>query len=66
MRDHGIEAFEYPSARSSAALVQVAVLTPAVFQSTRFDHMEIPAELSGDYISFLCHDDGQLHPSKLG
>ena len=66
MRDHGIEAFEYPSAQSSEALVQVAVLTPAVFQSTRFDHVEITAELSADYISIPCHDGGQLHPSTLG
>ncbi|MFN6134398.1 MAG: RES family NAD+ phosphorylase [Synechococcaceae cyanobacterium] len=64
MRDHGIEAFEYPSARSSEALVQVGVLTPAVFQSTPFDHVEITAELSADAISFLCHDDGQLHPFR--
>jgi hypothetical protein len=62
MRDHGIEAFEYPSARSSDALVQVGVLTPVVFQSTPFDHLEITAELSADHVSFLCHDDGQLHP----
>ena len=62
MRDHGIEAFEYPSARSREALVQVGVLTPAVFQSTPFDHVEITAELSADHVSFLGHDDGQLHP----
>lgn len=62
MRDHGIEAFEYPSARSREALVQVGVLTPAVFQSTPFDHVEITAELSADHVSFLCHDDGQLRP----
>ena len=62
MREHGIEAFEYPSARSSDALVQVGVLTPAVFLSTPFDHVEITAEISADHVSFLCHDDGQLHP----
>jgi len=62
MREHGIEAFEYPSARSRKTLVQVGVLTPAVFQSTPFDPMEITAEISADHISFLCHDDGQLHP----
>ncbi|MFM9086610.1 MAG: RES family NAD+ phosphorylase, partial [Cyanobium sp.] len=62
MREHGIEAFEYPSARSSDALVQVGVLTPGVFQSTPFDHVEITAELGADHVSFLCHDDGQLHP----
>ena len=62
MQDHGIEAFEYHSARSSDSLVQVGVLTPAAFQSTPFDHVEITAELSSDHVSFLCHDDGQLHP----
>jgi hypothetical protein len=61
MRDQGIEAFEYLSARSNEALVQVAVLTPAVFHSTPFDQVEITAELTADHASFLCHDDGQLH-----
>ena len=61
MRDHGIEAFEFFSARSSDALVHVAVLTPAVFHSTPFDHVDITAELRADHVSFLCHDDGQLH-----
>jgi hypothetical protein len=73
MRDQGIEAFEYLSARSSDALVQVAVLSPAVFQSTPCDQVEITAEftaeitaefsanLSADYAAFLCHDDGTLH-----
>jgi hypothetical protein len=73
MRDQGIEAFEYLSACSSDALVQVAVLSPAVFQSTPCDQVEITAEftaeitaefsadLSADYAAFLCHDDGTLH-----
>lgn len=69
MRDQGIEAFEYLSARSSDALVQVAVLSPAVFQSTPCDQVGITAEitaefsadLSADYAAFLCHDDGTLH-----
>ncbi len=69
MRDQGIEAFEYLSACSSDALVQVAVLSPAVFQSTSCDQVEITAEitaefsadLSADYAAFLCHDDGTLH-----
>ena len=41
MGDQGIEAFEYPSARSSArssdAPVQVGFFTPGVFLSTPFD-----------------------------
>lgn len=65
MRDQGIEAFEYLSARSSDALVQVGVLTSAVFQSTPFDQVEITTELTADHASFLCHDNGQLHHFPL-
>ena len=61
MRDQGIEAFEYLSARCSDALVQVGVFTPAVFQSTPFDQVEISTEISADHTTFLCHDDGKLH-----
>jgi hypothetical protein len=61
MRDQGFEAFEYLSARSQDSLVQVGVLTPAVFHSTPFDQVEITTELTGDHVSFLCHDDDQLH-----
>ena len=65
MRDQGIEAFEYLSARSSDALVQVGVLTSAVFQSIPFDQVEITTELTADHASFLCHDNGQLHHFPL-
>ena len=65
MRDQGIGAFEYLSARSRDALVQVGVFTPAVFQSTPFDQVEITTELTTDHASFLCHDDGQLHHFPL-
>ena len=65
MRDQGIEGFEYLNGRSSDTFVQVAVLSPAVFQSTPCDQVEITAEfsanLSADYAAFLCHDDGTLH-----
>lgn len=61
MRDQGIEAFEYFSARSSDSLVQVGVFTPSVFQSTPFDQVEITTELTAGHASFLCHDDGGLH-----
>jgi hypothetical protein len=57
----GIEAFEYLSARSSDALVRVGVFTPAVFQSTPFDQVEISTEISADHTTFLCQDDGKLH-----
>ena len=61
MRDHGIQAFEFFSARSHEGLVQVGVLTPAVFQSSPFDHVEISAEISADHATFMSHDDGLLH-----
>ena len=61
MRDQGIGAFEYLSARSMDALVQVGVFSPEVFQSTRFDQVEISTEISADHTTFLCHDDGKLH-----
>lgn len=61
MREQGIEAFEYLSARSSRDLLQVGVFTPHAFQSTPFDQVEITTEITGAHVSFLCHDDGQLH-----
>jgi hypothetical protein len=61
MGDQGIEAFEYPSARSSDWPVQVGVFTPGVFQSTPFDQVEITTELTADHALFLCNDDGSLH-----
>ena len=61
MRDQGIGAFEYLSARSRDALVQVGVFSPALFQSTPFDQVEISTEISADHTTFLCHDDGKLH-----
>ncbi|APD47020.1 MULTISPECIES: RES family NAD+ phosphorylase [unclassified Synechococcus] len=61
IRDRGVEVFEYLSARSSEALVQVGVFTPSVFQSTPFDQVDITAEVTADHTSFLCHDDNVLH-----
>jgi hypothetical protein len=61
MRDQSFEAFDYLSTRSQDSLVQVGVLTPAVFHSTPFDQVEITTELTGDHVCFLCHDDDQLH-----
>ena len=61
MREHGIGAFEYLSARSSEVIVQVGAFTPAIFQSTPFDQVEITTEFTADHASFLCHDNGQLH-----
>jgi hypothetical protein len=61
MRQQGIAAFEYLSARSNDPLVQVGVLTPQAFQSTPFDQVEITTEITKEQVSLLCHDDGQLH-----
>jgi len=61
MRDQGIEAFEYLSARCRDSLVQVGVFSPAVFHSTPFDQVEISTEISADHTTFLCQDDGKLH-----
>jgi hypothetical protein len=61
MREAGLEAFEYESARSSEPLVQVGVLTPAAFASTPFDQVDITCEIKPDHVSFLSHDDGTVH-----
>ncbi len=61
MRDQGLEAFEYFSARSFESLVQVGVFTPKVFQTAPFDQVEITAEVTGEHASFLCHDNNLLH-----
>jgi hypothetical protein len=61
MREAGIEAFEYLSARSSELLLQVGVFTPAALASTPFDQVEITCEINGDHASFLSHDDGTMH-----
>ncbi|MDM7954607.1 MAG: RES family NAD+ phosphorylase [Cyanobium sp. CZS 25K] len=61
MREVGLEAFEYLSARTSKSLVQVGVFTPAALVSTPFDQVEITGEVNGDHASFLSHDDGTVH-----
>ena len=61
MREEGIEAFEYLSARTHEPLVQVGVFTPAALVSTPFDQVEITGEVNGDHASFLSHDDGTVH-----
>jgi hypothetical protein len=61
MREQGIAAFEYLSARSNDPLVQVEVMPPQAFQSTPFDQVEITTEITKEQVSLLCHDDGQLH-----
>jgi nucleoside-diphosphate-sugar epimerase len=61
MREQRIGAFEYLGARSSDLLVQVGVFTPALFQSTPFDQVEITREFTAVHALFLCRDHGRLH-----
>jgi hypothetical protein len=61
MREEGIEAFEYLSARTREPLVQVGVFTTAALVSTPFDQVGITGEVNGDHASFLSHDDGTVH-----
>ncbi|MCT0224750.1 RES family NAD+ phosphorylase [Synechococcus sp. CS-1328] len=61
MREAGIEAFEYLSARSREPLLQVGLFTPSAMTSTPFDQVEITCEINSDHASFLSHDDGMVH-----
>lgn len=61
MRESGVEAFEYLSARSRAPLVQVGVFSPWALRSTPFDQLDLTAEIRSDQATFLSHDDGQVH-----
>jgi hypothetical protein len=61
MRESGIEAFDYLSARSSEPLVQVGVFTPTALRSNPFAQVDLSVEIQSDQASFLCHDDGSLH-----
>jgi hypothetical protein len=61
MRERGVAAFEYLTARSEEPLVQVGVFTPAALCSTPFDQVDLSVEIQADHASFLCHDDGSVH-----
>ena len=61
MREAGIEAFEYHSARSGEDVVQVGAISCCVFTSTPFDQVEVQVEASGHEVSFRCLDDNSVH-----
>jgi hypothetical protein len=61
MREGGVEAFEYLSARSRQPLVQVGVFSPSALRSTPFDQLDLTAEIRSDQATFLSHDDGLVH-----
>ena len=61
MREGGVEAFEYFSARSRQHLVQVGLFRPSALRSTPFDQLDLNAEIRSDQATFLSHDDGLVH-----
>lgn len=60
MREAGIEAFEYHSARCSEPVLQVGVISCCVFRSTPFDQVEVQMEASADAVLFRCLDDNSI------
>lgn len=61
MREAGIEAFEYHSARSEEDVVQLGAISCCVFTSTPFDQVEVQVEASREDVSFRCLDDNTVH-----
>jgi len=61
MRDAGIEAFEYHSARSDEDVVQVGVISCCVFTGTPFDQVEVQLEANRNAVTFRCLDDNTVH-----
>jgi len=61
MRDAGIEAFEYHSARSGEDVVQLGAISCCVFSGTPFDQVEVQLEANGHGVSFRCLDDNTVH-----
>ena len=61
MRDAGIEAFEYHSARSEEDVVQVGAISCCIFASTPFDQVGVQVEASREDVSFRCLDDNTVH-----
>ncbi|MBM5817160.1 MAG: RES domain-containing protein [Cyanobacteria bacterium K_Offshore_surface_m2_239] len=61
MREAGIEAFEYHSARSVQDVVQVGAISCCVFPGTPFDQVEVQLEANGREVSIRCLDDNTVH-----
>jgi hypothetical protein len=61
MREAGIEAFEYHSARSGEAVVQVGVSSCCLFIGTPFDRVEVQLEANRHDVMFRCLDDNTVH-----
>jgi RES domain len=61
MRDAGIEAFEYHSARSNEEVIQVGVISCCVFTGTPFDQVEVAFEACRHEVAIRCLDDNTVH-----
>ncbi len=61
MREAGIEAFEYHSARSVEDVIQVGAISCCVFTSTPFDQVEVQLEANSQDVSIRCLADNTVH-----
>lgn len=61
MREAGIEAFEYHSARSVEDVIQMGAISCCVFTSTPFDQVEVVVEANGNEVAIRCLDDNTVH-----
>lgn len=61
MRDAGIQAFEYLSARSRQPVVHVGAISCSVFASTPFDQVDVQTEATVDAVACRCLDDNSVH-----
>ena len=66
MRDAGIQAFEYHSARSNNDVVQIGVISCCIFRSTPFDQVDIQVEANANQVAFHCLDDHSVSHFERG
>ena len=61
MREAGIEAFEYHSARSNEDVIQLGAISCCVFTGTPFDQVEVQLEANELDVSIRCLDNNTVH-----
>ena len=61
MREAGIEAFEYHSARSVEDVIQLGAISCCVFTGTPFDQVDVQLEANELEVSIRCLDDNTVH-----
>jgi len=61
MREAGIEAFEYHSARSNEDVIQFGAISCCVFAGTPCDQVEVQLEANELEVSIRCLDDNTVH-----